>query len=659
MRICKKIFVLFLMFSFSFSIYSVKTKRIELTNFKEIQRGKLNGVIVNNKGEISLGPVVKTFPKPESEFYLSLDTNRDGDVFLGTGHLGTVYKIDKNNKVSKIFSSKEPDVYSVLSLKDKEILIATSPGGKIFKVNKKGKSSVFFNPEEKFIWDLKRHFNGNIYCATGNSGSVYQIDASGNGRKIFTSDDSHIMKLYISKNGAIYAGSGNNGILYKIVNRKTKVVFDSPLQEISGISEDAYGNIYFSANKGNKNNTGANYAGKLSLALNKIKRKGSAIREKSILYKMDTAGIVKQVWASTDEAIYSVAYDSNRKGVMFATGQSGRLYLLKDDESFSILYESDSSQIFRIIQGNSGFFLLNNNTASIIKIENKLTRTGYYLSEVFDLNFLSRFGMAYWGLSASDNSRVLVYVRAGNTSSPNSTWLTWGAPYSDGKGAKIDISGYRYAQVKIVLNTEDPTNSPAFRNFRLFTLPSNIEPKIQYIKIERKKKKILIKFKAVDPNKDKLIYNVYLKKLNTKKWILFKKNYRKSIVAIDNELFENGEYILKIVVNDSLENPPHLVKTAVDISKPFIIDSTAPELVNFTKKGTGIAFEVKDDVSIISTVLYSYDGLKEWTPIFPADMICDSKIEKYTVKLRQKSSKTVFIKIIDEAGNYKIYQKEL
>lgn len=657
MKTINRIIILLLTFLFSFSLYSVKIKKITLKSFKEIKEGTLNGVIVNSKGGITLGPVIKTFPKPDSEFFLSLATDRDRNIFLGTGHRGTLYKIDKNNKISKLFTSKEPDIFSVISLENNTLLVGTSPGGKIFKINKKGKVSVFFNPEEKFIWDIKAHFNGNIYCATGSGGSVYQIDSSGNGKRIFVSDDSHIMKLYISKNGAIYAGSGNNGVLYKILNRKTKVVFDTPLQEISGICEDSFGNIYFSANRGNLDDVSAGF-NKNKLSIKNFYKRNILQKEKSILYKMDTAGIVKPVWTSKEESIYSIVYDKNRKGVLFATGDSGRLYLLNNDESFSILYESNSSQVFRIIKGREGFFLVNNNIASIIKIENKLSRTGSYLSDVFDLKFSSKLGMAYWKYKSNDNSRVLVYVRAGNTSSPDSTWLKWAAPYSDGKGAKIDISGYRYIQLKVVLNTENPSDSPQFSSFTLFTLPTNIEPKIQSIKTESKGNKILVKYKAIDLNKDKLLFNIYLKKIHSKKWLLFKKNFVKKSFIINNELFEDGEYVLKLVVNDSPENPPHLVKTAVEISDSFVIDSTAPKLINFAKKNNGISFEIRDKVSIISSVLYSYDGLKDWQPIFPIDMVSDSKKEKYLIKLKSNRDRTLFIKAVDESGNYKIYQKE-
>jgi hypothetical protein len=373
---------------------------------------------------------------------------------------------------------------------------------------------------------------------------------------------------------------------------------------------------------------------------------------------MNTLGVVSPVWTSSSENIYSIYYDKNRKTVIIGTGNSGRVYSIKEDKSFSLLYESDSAQSFRLIKGNGGFFLINNNTASIIKIENKLNSTGYYMSKIFDLKFPSKLGKAYWKLKSSDSSRVLVYLRAGNSSFPDKTWLGWTAPYSDNKGAKIDISGYRYVQLKVVLNTSNPNYSPMFNSYSMYSLPSNIKPEIKTIRTSRNKKNTIVKINANDPNKDRISFNVYLKKTNKKIWILFKKNTVKKRIIIKNELFENGEYHLKIVANDSLNNPDLLAKSTVKLSDTFIIDSTAPKLINFTSKGNNLSFEVKDDVSIISRVLYSYDGLSECNPVFSTDMINDSKKEKFTFKLKNSKNKIIFIKVIDDLNNYKVYQKE-
>ncbi len=115
--------------------------------------------------------------------------------------------------------------------------------------------------------------------------------------------------------------------------------------------------------------------------------------------------------------------------------------------------------------------------------------------------------------------------------------------------------------------------------------------------------------------------------------------------------------MLKIIANDALQNPVYLAKSDIKFSESFIIDSTSPDLINFVSKDNNISFEIVD-MSIISNVLYSYDGLKNWNPIFPDDMVSDSNKEKFVFKLKNTKNKNVFIRVSDEFNNYKIYQKE-
>ena len=95
------------------------------------------------------------------------------------------------------------------------------------------------------------------------------------------------------------------------------------------------------------------------------------------------------------------------------------------------------------------------------------------------------------------------------------------------------------------------------------------------------------------------------------------------------------------------------------VSTQFIIDSTAPVISNFSIVNNMINFNVEDKTSIIANVLYSFDG-KEWYPVFPNDLINDSKSEKFSFTLKKASSnKILFIKVVDEFNNYKVFQKEI
>jgi len=75
-------------------------------------------------------------------------------------------------------------------------------------------------------------------------------------------------------------------------------------------------------------------------------------------------------------------------------------------------------------------------------------------------------------------------------------------------------------------------------------------------------------------------------------------------------------------------------------------------------KNRRVSFKVFDKTSIISEVCYSFNG-SVWLPLFPKDMINDSRSEEYEFDLRnQDSQKIIFIKVSDEFRNYKVFQKE-
>jgi hypothetical protein len=689
------------------NLYPVEVKKIEVYRFDDFQQGQFKGTALDSKGRLFIGPGIKEIPGPGKEYYLSLDVAPSGNIYIGTGHQALVYRINPftpspaasstpegtAGNIEAIFESdSELDVYAVLvtgtSTGNETVFVGTSPEGKIYKISPNKGKKEFFNPDEKFIWDLKEDKSGSIICATGNSGGVYQVTPEGEGAQIFAAEDTHIISLYISGDNSILAGSGDRGILYRIDNRKVKVLFDSPFQEIRGICEDSEGNIYFSATKeislASQISTGSSR--EKPLFLKKKEKPGEAPREKSVLYCLHTNGIVEKIWTSGTEYIYSVFYDRKTSDVIIGTGDSGRVYSVKKDGSFAIIYESDSAQIFKIA-GNgkgasSGYTLITNNTAAITGIEDTPNSKGIYYSDVYDLQIQSKLGRLYWDAETSAQTEVLLFIRTGNSNVPDNTWSQWSAPFTDSENSLLNIPDCRYFQVKAVLNSKNATGSPYLERFRIYYIQSNLGPQLKKIEVKKpapeqpvdafnpdvktkpipKKVKdnnyLIVTWEARDLNKDKLKYNIYLKKYNAQNWILIKEDMAEKTLQLDTQLFQDGKYVLRVVADDSLANPPSLSKSSDLVSSPFLIDSTAPLVTNFSVTGNRIRFTVEDKTSIISNVLYSFDG-KLWYPVFPVDMLNDSKNETFDFNLvNLQGKKFIFLKVMDEFENCKVFQEE-
>ena len=677
---------------FNSNLFPVEVKKKEIDTFEDFQKGDFKGTGLDSKGRLFIGPRIQEVPGPGKEYYLALDIAANGDIYVGTGHDASVYRIKSSSETSsasaeeaspveEVFTSDYLDVHAILVKDNGTVYAGTSPEGKIFKItgNKKNKKGEeFFNPDEKFIWDLKADKTGNIICAVGNAGGVYKIGPGGNGVKVFASEDTHIISLYITRDNSILAGSGDRGILYRIENRKTRVLYDSPFEEIRGICEDKDGNIYFSATTGIYSQNVLKNAVVESLVKKKKKEeKDKEVKplEKSVLYCLNTNGIVEKIWESKTEYIYSVFYHEKSGSVVIGTGNSGRVYRVKKDGAFSIIYEGDSAQVYKIAGKNGGFTLIANNTAAIAKIQDNLTSKGTYYSDVYDLGIQSKLGRIYWEAKTTAQTEVLLFIRTGNSIVPDKTWTQWSAPFTDSENSTVNISDCRYFQVRAVLNSKNITESPYLDSFEIYFLQSNLSPQLKKIEIKKPVRKTFknsavkikakdnsdylnVQWQAADRNKDKLKYSIFIKKYRADNWILIKEEVAKSTLELDTTLYEDGKYLLRVVADDSLSNPPSLSKTDTMDSSPFLIDSTAPLVTNFSVTGNRVLFKVEDKTSIISGVSYSFDG-ELWYPAFPSDMLNDSKSETFDFPVTAlHAKKYIFVKVTDEFNNSKVFQQE-
>jgi hypothetical protein len=321
------------------------------------------------------------------------------------------------------------------------------------------------------------------------------------------------------------------------------------------------------------------------------------------------------------------------------------------------------------VANGAGYIMVANNTAAITQVEGGLNASGTYFSDVLDAGIQSRFGRITWNADLTKQSTISFSVRLGNSDNPDKSWINWSAPFSDPDNAYINLNGYRFLQIKIVLNSTNPSETPYLNSYRVYYLENNLQPQISQILIrkaaEKKplpdivppKKYLHVSWIASDPNQDRLSYNLFLQKLPGGDWVQFRDKIQEDWIYLDTELFEDGKYLLKVQANDALDNTPAWVKTATKISSSFIIDSTAPILTGLAVNVNNVSFTVSDETSALALVNYSLDG-KEWFPVFPEDMVTDSKIEKFNFILTKKlDSHVLFIKVIDEFNNYKVFQK--
>jgi sugar lactone lactonase YvrE len=195
-----------------------------------------------------LAPQAHAVFSPEEALALSLARDKNGNLYVGTGHQGKVFRVAPDGKAAVIFTADEPDIFALAIGPDRDLFVGTSPEGKIYKVTPAGKSSVFYNPKAKYIWALLFDSQGHLYVGTGDKGQILRIETSGKGEVFFDSGQTHIMCLALDRDGNILAGSDPNGLVYRINPQgKAFVLYQASLPEIHDLVTDSRGYIYAAA----------------------------------------------------------------------------------------------------------------------------------------------------------------------------------------------------------------------------------------------------------------------------------------------------------------------------------------------------------------------------------------------------------------------------
>ncbi|MEO7144312.1 MAG: PQQ-binding-like beta-propeller repeat protein, partial [Bryobacteraceae bacterium] len=219
----------------------------EMNNYQDFLRGRLTGVSLSRDGRLSLAPKLEpVFTSTQPEIW-SVAAAADGSLYLGTGNGGRVYKVDASGHGAVYWTSDQPEVFAVTLDAQGVLYAATSPDGKVYRIEN-GKASEYFAPKEKYIWALAFSSDGALYVGTGDRGRIYRVTGPGQGELYYDTGQSNITCLAFDAQGRLLAGSEPNGLLYRVTAKnKAFVLYDSNLPEIRTILPQADGTIYAAA----------------------------------------------------------------------------------------------------------------------------------------------------------------------------------------------------------------------------------------------------------------------------------------------------------------------------------------------------------------------------------------------------------------------------
>ena len=517
--------LLLLVLVFAGPLGGVETTFWQIGSFDEFLQGTLEGISLSKAGALTLAPDTRLVFSPEEALALSLAQDAAGNLFVGTGHQGKVFRVTRDQKSSLFFTAHEPDVFALAAGPDGALYAGTSPEGKVYRVTPDGKSSVFYDPRTKYIWALLFDAQGRLYVATGDKGKILRVDSAGKGEVFFDSQQTHIMCLQLDSQGNILAGSVPNGLVYRLSPQgKAFVLYQSNLPEIHDLVLDSAGHIFVATlgGTGGKGSPefllapqGAPPAGGVTTVTVVASTEPDQAASKGQTPPTETAppsfnrpaptttpappfqmpqgrgalveifpdSTAETIWSSNNESIFAL---TTQKGhVLFSTDGNGRIFDLEpaeDGGNLTLLAETHESLATRLLRGGSQLYVATSNAAKLFSIDASRVHEGTYEAPVKDTKFVSHWGILAWRGEVPQGCALELYTRSGNSERPDHTWSDWAGPYTSPQGDQVLSEPARYMQWKAAFRAAGGS-SPTLEEVTVSYLNQNLPPQIHSLNV--------------------------------------------------------------------------------------------------------------------------------------------------------------------------------
>lgn len=682
-----------------------------LNSRAEILKGDARGVSITDTGAVLLAPKVTQVFDTTQAYIWSSAIDDKGNVFLGTGHDGRIYKVGADGKGALFYDSAELDVTALAIGKDGFVYAGTSPDGKVYRIGTDGKADVYFDPSDKYIWSLALMNDGSLAVGTGDNGKIYRVKTSGAKEAdslFYSTNETHVISMAVDGQGNLIVGTDSNGLVLRISpNGKAFALFDAPLREIHAIAPASDGSIYVlalsdaagggvratgttstSSDSGVTTTITVGSVDDSSSISNTTKSRNDVSSAKTVVYRILPDGGADVLFNSSSVVGFSIAAQDNR--VLIGTSDKGRIYSIANDGRDTLLLQSTEGQISTLMVRGRDVFAASSNQGKLFRFGSDVNTEGSFESPVRDTKLSAAWGKVWW----RGTGNIQLQTRTGNTERPDQTWSDWSAAYTDANGTQVNSPRARYVQWRAVLKTG--TSETKLEDVSLAYIPRNVAPEILSIQtlpigvglqqgiagqtdpnIESsgldpalfgaitqipprriyQRGALSLQWQAEDRNKDKLEYEIYYRGINEKEFRLLKNSITDNFYTIDGAALADGRYLFKIIVSDSLSNPSGQELKGELTSEPVDIDNTPPSLKSFGEpqisgNSVRVVIDAEDVTGRIDRADVSVNG-SDWKSVIPEDGIADSAKERYVLNLQiaGNGEHTVALRVYDKSGN--------
>ncbi len=655
------------------------------------------------------GKVEKLWADPKVSSVWAVLPGPDGSFYAATGAEGKVYRVAADGQAEVIYDSDEKNILCLAAGAEGLLYAGTSEEGLILEIDPARRAGrVLYDAAEKEVSCLLVDAEGTLYAATadpgkaGPDGEQPSDDVKGRPAAPTPTRPAEESARLISMSGkTLYRGPATPEVMEAYARKD--------YQKLEEMWKEAGGEVEQAATAPAGGDAGATSApstrptapsgaatrpsggapGPRQAGPRVIVSKGpqppgpsrppgppgEAEGQGNAVYRIDRQGFVRPVFRRP-VTILDMAL---RDGVLvLATGHGGQIFGVNlADDRITVLAKVDPKDVMSLAAGAEGkLYLGTAGQAGVFALGREFAGKGTCISKVLDAKQVSGWGTLSVLAELPPDCSATIATRSGNVEKPDEkTWSSWSAevPVSS-RWTAIGSPAGRFLQYRLTLSGKGPA-SPVVQQVQIVYQADNLAPVVAAVQVLPSAKPApargegeeaanqplryrIVAIKAADPNGDELRYELHYRRLGDQRWIKLTDKLTQPTYPWDTLATADGSYEVRVTVSDDRSNPAGRAQTAARISRPLIVDNTAPTVTDLTVKPAGkgavsLAAKLADATSRIEKIEYSVDTNEDWTVVAPADGICDSQRESFatTIADLEPGTHRVAVRVTDEYNN--------
>jgi len=517
---------------------------------EDYEQGKFDGISADSAGRLALSwPSKVVADVPQVIPFCVLASG--GAIYVGTGHQGIIYRIDKDGKATEFFRTGQVIVHCLASDAGGNIYAGTSPDGTVWRIAPDGKGGKFCATGQKYVWSLSIDKQGTIYAGTGVPAKIYRISPEGKPQMVAQMAASHALSLLPDGEGGAWTGTGQGGVVYHVTGAGDVIpVLDTPAEAILSLARDKDGSIW------------------------------AGCSPRGLIYRIDKDGKSKVVADTQQQHVFSLL--ATDRGMLAATANRGLVLLLSADDGGArgyvgrVLLKREQGDAVNLAPGKDGAVVAAlSNPGAVLSMQQGFAEKGTFESPVLDATSRARWGRIGWVAQVPEGTTLTLQTRSGETPDPDDQWSEWSADCEDGR--LITSPPARFFQYRATMTSKNRAQSPVLVQLTASYRAENRAPTITLEQPgagEAISKTIEIKWKGQDPDSDTLRYDLSYSDDGGKSWKPIKDNVSEATYKWDVAKLPDRQHLLKVVASDRVSRAADAQRAEATIV--VMIDNTNP-----------------------------------------------------------------------------------